>query len=334
MFDFTRFQSKLWPEWKAQFQINPNPGQYRFRPQEGGLSFYGTTDILIAEYILNNPSFTRLSETDKDQWAQTINRFQNSRTGWFQKTETLHYREHGTGYAVAALKLIDRHPIYQLKWKNKILNSPKTMERWIWHPNWSFIWATSHVISGVPAALAMVEEGNDKFFAWYFNWLDQHAHPESGFYHLGLIHKLGIRPHATMQELGGAFHMYYVYEYFRRQWPYSERIVDETLRLQHDNGLWDKKVTYCIDLDGIYSAIRSSRNANWYRKDEVKQAVEKYLATAARTLNDRDFLFRNYRDTHRLVGALAAIAECQKYFPELVHTIVPWRQSLDKACFI
>lgn len=334
MFDFTHFESTLWPTWKAQFKINSNLGQFRFRPQEGGLSFYGTTDILIAEYILNSSSFNKLSDAEKDRWAETINRFQNLRTGWYQKTETLHYKEHGTGYAVAALKLIDRRPKFPLKWKNSIIKSSEAMERWIRHPNWSFIWATSHIISGVPAALAMVEEGNDVFYSWYFDWLDHHAYPESGFYHLGIIHKSGIRPHATMQELGGAFHMYYVYEYFNRKWPYKERVVDETLRLQHENGLWDKNVTYCIDLDGVYSMIRSSRNANWYRKEDVRNAVEKYLKTAARTLNDRDFLFRNYRDTHRIVGALAAIAECQKFFPELVHTSVPWRQSLDKACFI
>lgn len=244
----------------------------------------------------------------------------------------MHYKEHTAAYAVAALKLVDRSPAYPLYWANDIIKSTQSMERWIKHPNWSFIWATSHIISGVPAALVIANEGTEAFFNWYFEWLNRHVDPQSGFWRLGLIHRLRKVPH--LHDMAGAFHMYYVYEYFQKLWPFPERIIDHTLRMQHENGLWDKEVTYCVDLDGLYCLTRSSRNANWYKKNEIESAVKRYLQTAERIFNDETFFFQAYQNTHRLTGALSAIAECQKFFPDLIRTKRPWLQSLDKACYI
>ncbi len=333
MYDFRKFERELFDKWMQQFKSGDGLGDFSWK-KGGPTSLYGSTDILISIFILDD---LLLSDSQRDQWANTINQFQNIKTGWYEKSFTFHYREHTTAYAVAALHLIDRKPKYPLSWKNNILKSKIAQEKWIrgdWRMLWSLIWPGSHVISGIPAILAMTNQGNKNFFDWYFNWLDNHADPNSGFYMRGIPHKLGIIRKPRMQDLGGAFHMFYVYEWFNRKWPYPEKVVDYCIQLQHQNGLWDKDVTYCIDLDGLYSMIRSSRNANWYRKDDVKQAVIKYLKTAEKTLNDENFLFTHYSNSHRLTGALAAIAECQKWFPELVKTAQPWKQTLDYACYI
>lgn len=327
-YDFTFFEEEMFPEWIKRFESGEKTGDYGYEI-DGPTSLYGTTDMLISKYDINQ---LHLTEDEKDEWAAIINQFQNPKTGWFEKKYTMHYKEHTTAYAVAALTLIDRKPLYPLKWKEDILKSKKAMKKWINHINWSLIWPGSHVISGVPAALAMTGEGTDEFFDWYFNWLDRNADPKTGYYMRGLIHR--FRKNPTKQELGGAFHMYYVYEYFNRSWPYAEKIVDWTLRLQHDNGLWDADVTYCIDLDGIYSLTRSCRNADHYREDDVKNAIIRYLETTEKIFNDKSFFFNAYKNSHRLTGALNAIAECQKFYPELVKTKNDWQQSLDTACFI
>ena len=134
--------------------------------------------------------------------------------------------------------------------------------------------------------------------------------------------------------MAGAFHFYYIYEYFKHPLPYPEKIVDWTLRLQHKNGLWDKNVPYCIDLDGVYSLTRASKAANAYRNRDVTRALEKTLDTIVTCLNDREFLFNNYQNSHRLVGALAAVAEIQNYLPDRVSTPKPWRNQLDVAPYI
>jgi len=328
--DFRRFQEEFFRPWVEQFRSGDGPGEYSFK-KNGPTSTYGTTDMLISRYIVGDLD---LSETEKDGWAAVINRFQCPETGWYRKRYTFHNREHTTAYAVAALYLINRRSAHPFHWAAHILESRSAMERWIEKVNWSIIWPGSHIVSGVPACLLMTGAGAEDFYDWYFNWLDENADPRSGFWCRGLAHRLKIIRQPTKHEMGGAFHMYYIYEYRKRRWPYPERIVDHTLRLQRKNGLWDRDVTYCIDLDGVYCLTRSSRNAGGYRSDEVRAACGRYLAAAERILNDREFFFGRYNDSHILTGALAAVAECGLFYPEMVRTSRPWRQSLDTACFI
>jgi hypothetical protein len=331
MYDFTRFEREFFPEWIAQFRSGDRIGDYSFA-KGGPTCVYGTTDMLISKYIIND---LELLDAEKDEWASCINQFQNPDTGYYQKTYTLHFKEHTLAYAIAALYLIDRKPQYPMHWKNNIIQTVDQREAWIRkEPKWSVIWSASHVVSGVLAALAMTGEAPDEFIDWYFGWLDREVDPKSGFWRRGLIHNLSFWKQAGLHDMAGAFHMYYIYEFFHRQWLYPEKIIDHTLRLQHTNGLWDKDVTYCVDLDGLYCLTRSSRNANNYRAADIRKAVEKYLQTAEKIFNDKEFFFNAYGNSHRLTGALAAIAECQKFYPELVKTSKPWRQSLDKACYI
>ncbi|MBN2157626.1 MAG: hypothetical protein JW776_16385 [Candidatus Lokiarchaeota archaeon] len=333
MYDFREFERELLNRWMQQFKSGEGIGDFSWK-KNGSTSLYGTTDMLISKFIVGH---LNLTEIEKDEWAGIINSFQDPITGWYKKTYTMHYKEHTSAYAVAGLHLINRSPKYAFSWKNKIIQSEKARKGWIsgdWRLIWTFIWPGSHVISGIPAMLAMTKQAEDEFFNWYFNWLDKQADPHSGFYLRGIPHRLGLIRNPTMRELGGVFHMLYIYEWFNRKWPHAEKIVDQCIRLQHENGLWHKDVTYCIDLDGLYSMIRSSRNANWYRKEEVIQSVCRYLETASYIFNNEEFFFKEYSNSHILTGALAAIAECQKWFPELVKTTKLWTQSLDYACYI
>ena len=326
------FLEEMLPEWIAQFKSNDadGPGAYSYLPK-GPLCTYGSTDVLISRFITNQLTLT---EKDKDEWAEKINRFQDPKSGWYKKRYTLHFKEHTTAYAIAALKLIDRKPKYPLFWKDAILKDEKAMESWLNSITWSSIWNGSHVISGVPAALLMTGEGNERFYNWYFNWLDSETDTNSGFWRRGILHRMNILYRPNLHDMAGAFHMYYVYSYCNRSWRFADKAIDWTLKFQNSNGFWNGKVTYCVDLDAIYTMTRGCEILKGYRKEDIKNSVIKYLANAEKTLNNREFLFKNYPDSHRLTGALCVIAEYQKYFPEMVKTKKKWRQSLDFACYI
>jgi hypothetical protein len=334
MFDFSTFQEQIFPDWAAQFKVGQGVGEYSFN-KGGRVDSYGSADMFIMRYALDG--LENLDDGIRDAWAATINSFQDPTTGKFRKTYTPHFWEHTTAYCTAALKLADRAPVHPMAWKDRIIKDEKSMEAWTkqWHvAPWSLIWSGSHVWSGVPAALAMTGEGTEAFFNWYFKWFDAHVDPRSGFWRRGWLHRLAGNK-VTGNDMFGAFHMYYVYEYLGKQWPLPEKVVDWTLKLQLENGLWGKSpAPYCRDLDGIYCLTRSSRNAGGYRADDVRAAVEKFLVTAEKRLNDREFVFSHYTNTHYLSGAPVAIAECQKFYPDLVSTPKPWPVSLDKACYI
>lgn len=197
---------------------------------------------------------------------------------------------------------------------------------------WSLVWPTSHRASGVAAALAMTGEASDHWFEWFFEWLEKKVNPKTGFWELGWLQKLF--KYTSKHEMAGAFHLYYIYEFLKHPLPIPEQIIDATLKLQHSNGLWDKQVPYCIDLDGIYNLTRASRIANNYRKEEVCSALKKSLQTIVNCLNEKTFVFKNYQNSHRLVGALAALAEIQNFLPNQLYTPKRWKLVLDHSPYI
>ena len=340
-FDFRPFE-KMYPEWEMQFRAGPGPGAFSWK-KGGPTSLYGSTDMVFNRRILGTLD---PSETEKDSWAAEINRFQNPRSGWYRKRYTLHFRSHTAAYAAAALHLLNRRPAYPIRKAGKVGRSPETLKRWMRRIPWSIIWPASHEVAGMPAIPILTGDiGRDvpaadenpaarRFLESWKAWLDEEVHPETGFWSRGILQRLGLRPALSRQEMGGAFHMYYIYEAMGWPWALPEKVVDAALTLQGSNGFWDKDVSYCIDLDGLYCLTRSSRNAGDYRADDVKQACILYLSQAEATLNDRDFLFTRYDNSHRLPGALAAVAECALFYPELVRTERPWTQTLDLACYI
>lgn len=116
-----------------------------------------------------------------------------------------------------------------------------------------------------------------------------------------------------MHQIGGAFHVYHVYQCFSDGspespfvglgWPHSAASVDATLSAQdNSSGVWGGKhewserghwgtVSSCIDLDGVYTLGRAAKTASLgdepYRWEEVEGACGKYLRTAAFLLNNR-----------------------------------------------
>ena len=122
MYDFRTFERELLPKWMEQFKSNEGLGEFSFEIG-GPTSLYGTTDMLISSFILDD---LLLSENQRDKWAKVINQFQNPKTGWYSKKYALHhFKEHTSAYAVAALFLIDRQPKYPFSWKYDILKSEK-----------------------------------------------------------------------------------------------------------------------------------------------------------------------------------------------------------------
>ncbi len=315
-------------EFIAQFKAGTAIGDYSYKKGKTSPDLYGSSDILMTLYIIGD---LHLDEDEKLSWIETLQSFQDPKTGWFKEKETWHFKEHSTAYCIAAMDLLGGKPKYPLKFIEK-MNTKEKINKWLKRMFWSLVWPTSHRGSGVAAALAMTDEAPEGWFDWFFEWLEKKVNPKTGYWQLGWIHKLFKI--TSKHEMGGAFHFYYIYEHLNRPIPHPKSIVDTTLKLQHKNGLWDKKVPYCIDLDGVYSLTRASRLANDYRKNDIIEALEKTLHTIVSRLNDKEFVFKNYRNSHRLVGALAALAEIQNYMPNYLQWPKKWKLVLDHSPYI
>lgn len=335
------FQEYLF-DWVDSFKIDQKTGNYTVLRTKAKPSLYGITDMVFNLSIPDQIEafFSSHPNENKEGWISYIQSFQNPDTGWFKESLInygMHFKEHSTAFSIAALDLLGGRPNHPLKIAER-LNTRRKVENWLKKtPEWGLLyWPGSHRGGGLAASFATLGLDyypHDKFFEWYFDWLDERADPEVGFWRLGWIHSLK-KDKLTKHELGGAVHYYWVYEFIGHPLPYPEKIIDATLRLQNDLGLWDGDVSYCIDLDAIFCLTRSCRQAGGYREEDIKKALEKYVSYTIPTLNDKKFLFSQYVSAHKLTGCLEALAEVQKFYPDLVKTASPWVETLDKTPWI
>jgi len=326
----------LLSEWVGSFKISEELGQFSVKTDSKKASLYGICDMVFNLSITNE--FDRYLEShneSKEEWIKTIKSYQNPKTGWFKEgliNYGMHFKEHSSAFSVSALKLLGSKPEFEFKIA-KELNSKKKIENWLRKtPEWGLLyWPGSHRGGGNAAIFATLGPKyypNEKFFEWYFDWLDDKADPEVGFWRLGWIYKLK-KNRLTINELGGAIHYYWIYEFFNHPIPHPEKIIDSTLLLQNEYGTWHKNHSYCIDLDAIFCLTRSSKQTNGYRENDIRAAIIKYYDYIIKRMNDKDFLYTCYRSAHTLTGYVCAVAEIYKFYPELLKLPRPWIQTLD-----
>ncbi|MFX0074397.1 MAG: hypothetical protein ACFE96_03070 [Candidatus Hermodarchaeota archaeon] len=332
-YNLNNFLTNLF-KWVNSFRVNNQSGFFSVKQNQKSPTLYGLTDMVYNLLIPNqlDDYLAKYTELSKDEWIEKIKSFQNSKTGWFKEPRFnfgFHFKEHSSAFATSALKLLGAEPSFEFNIREK-LNTQAKVNNWLKRsPEWGLLfWPGSHRGGGVASIFATLNRApHNNFFIWYFDWLDKKADPKVGYWRIGWIYKLKKR--LTIHELGGSIHYYWIYEFLNRPIPYPEKVIDSTLALQNDKGLWDGDVSYCIDLDAIFALLRCQRLVPSYRNQDITEAILKYLDYTIPSLNDRDFLFNRYDNSHKLTGCLGAIAEVYKYHPELFDLPKPWIQTLD-----
>ena len=335
-YDLDGFITNLY-EWIDSFQIDQKSGHFAVMKGDKKPSLYGLTDMIFNLKITNefDTYFKNHDFEHIDNWIKIIQSYQRPKSGWFKEgliNHGFHFKEHSSAFAVSTLKLLDAGPIYNFKVAKK-LNTQKKVEKWLrTKPEWGLMyWSGSHRGGGIGSIFATLGPDHyphERFFEWYFNWLDKKADPEIGFWRIGWIHKIK-KNRLTKQELGGAVHYHWIYEFFKHPFPYPEKAIDATLLLQNEKGTWHKDFSYCIDLDAIFFMTRCCKQTKGYRKDDIQASLIKYLDYVIDKVNDKNFLFETYVSAHKLTGYVCAIAEIYKFMPEVFDLKMPWIQTLD-----
>jgi hypothetical protein len=345
--------------------IYPLMGNFSLYREDTIPDLYGMIDAVYTLYALDLLA-ERTNCSSREAWAAQILDCQDEK-GWFSRRNLRgHPREHATAYAIAALKLLEVEPdeqyvarIRPIEAIKPILIDRDNFLRWIkwldfrltpWDIlnkklGWHYIWRGSHVGGGVPAIVGMtrglVEEwwpGQvelDEWFTWYFEWLDAHVNSETGYWQRAFWNLFYRKP--TLIDMGGAVHFFWIYEAMNWAFPYPEAVIESTLKLQKDNGLYRDR-PFCIDLDGNFCLIRSYLQLSEERKsiyrDRVYNSAERNFEAIVKALTKKP-LEEIYDDSHGLPGALAALAECAKLSNfKYIDAIRNWHSPLDKAWWL
>jgi len=383
-FDFTHFEDVLFPQWQALFVSgDAGSGEYSYKAHHA-TSVYGVTDMIYALHAAGQlgslPKATRL------RWADTINRFQNHSTGFYevQDFEQVHvanppfanFTWHGSGAAVETLKLLSdaggdgeaispplEPPIVFAAVDEMLAAGPVVWAEFVdhWLTGYDDVWRGSQAVQSLAALVKLTKSRHrpesEPFGEWLLTSLNASISPDTGMWD-------GTPPQDKKHQLGGAFHIYHVYQCYLGEaaaaggsWsPHARAAVNTTLAAQHSGpdkaGIWGKvekwserdqwgAISTCIDLDGVYTAARAALavaaqdGGAPYRWADVEQACRDYLQVAEFLLNNETFVLDKYaKNTHVLHGPMYAVAECQLHFPDLVATRRPWRRWTDASSCI
>jgi len=343
----------------------PLSGQFSLYRDAAESDLYGMLDATYKLYTLGRlPQKT--DEASREVWAKRILDCQDDQ-GWFTRRNLRgHPREHATAYAIAALHLLQIESgedyvsqLTPLVAFLPLLTNHAAFLRWInvldfrFDPRsilkknlgWHYIWRGSHVGGGIPAVVGMTQHlfeqwwpgqvDVDQWFAWYFEWLDAHANPRTGYWQRAFWNLVYHKP--TLIDMGGAVHFFWIYEALGRPFPYPKAVIESTLALKRTNGLY-KDHPFCIDLDGNFCLIRAylqlpAEQQAQYR-ERVYRSAEKNFEAIVKALLERP-LEEIYPDSHGLPGALAALVECTK-LPNFKYAdaLASWQHPLDKVWWL
>jgi hypothetical protein len=104
---------------------------------------------------------------------------------------------------------------------------------------------------------------------------------------------------------------------------------------QLPSGGWTQDGMAYLNVDGIFQVTRPAVQLGRIRWTEVRASCDRLMALVTGALNDEVKLLGSVSSTsHNLPALVAAVAECQKQFPDMIKSTRPWPMCLDTVPYI
>jgi hypothetical protein len=313
----------------------------------GKTDLYGSADMVFVLWILGELE-NRTTAEGRREWVSVLQSFQDRRTGLFQPGQVAaEGTMHATAFATAALRLLGSRPRHPHAWAEPLFADPEAIRRWVHSFRWNQIWSGSHEL-GAAAAVIDAPEGIDlpeKWADWTLAALTEKIDPRTGFWKNGVLDRIWRRP--TTVDLGGAAHFWWIYHHLGHPIPHPEKVVSHILALQRETGLWGARLFNGAHPQGIdFDALNGLRlawlhlpeEARSARRGQILAALDRYACAADAHLNQDGSVERLFRTSHKLVGALNALAELDLLHRTLagapkLETPVPLRSALTEVAW-
>jgi len=121
----------------------------------------------------------------------------------------------------------------------------------------------------------------------YFNLLDEHQDKTTGYWGHGK---------SLFRKAYGAAHLYLFYDYFEREIPFVDRILDSTLLLHARNGLAETaEGGACEDYDLIEIYLRVLKQTNYKRDEVISKLITMRKTILVNTNSQGGFPYKFYR---------------------------------------
>jgi len=327
LFDMRGFVHWILAEYEPSIRLPGGAGRYPRQPGQSTPALYGVADMACTLYTINalHPSVT-----ERAQWADAFELFQNPETGWFlEKDPKTLTPQHNTAFALAAMQLLDLIPRHQVKMGTEYFQIRTYLNSLNWRTG---VYPDSHKGAGVGSIYALVPAlHSPDWFAEYFATCDKLFDPKNGL--------MGRDKPAEgdIDQVGGTFHYSFLYQFFNREMLYPEKRIDTVLGLHRPDGYWSPSNHLWMTLDAIYLMTRTLRYCP-HRFEDVRASVRQTLQVLQRDVfspEGRKETFSKVDGVHSLTAAISIVAEAQQFLgAREVITDWPLKLVLDRRPFI
>jgi hypothetical protein len=289
-------------------QYDQSTGGFRFSPVSP-VSLLGSSCAALAAEILG--ALVHWPAQQVEAVVAHIRRHQKA-DGWFEdpylqaphgsNLDQGYLHAHVTFLATMALDALGRRPGIPLHFLHTWQDDDRLYE-WIDRLDWTNPWRESNWVEWIGYWLLADQDirrdrlplAEDRFppgFKGLMRWLREHQDPETGYW--------GSPPFPPrtrlLHQMAAAYHHYVFFYATGQPIRFLERIVDNTLALQQEDGLFTPDRAGggpCEDLDAV-DILANMRRLTSYRRAEIESALQRALeALLANQKSNGAFLFRS-----------------------------------------
>lgn len=267
-------------------------------------SLYASCDVAHLRTVMGEDLETSLTPAEREAWVAEINRFALP-DGTYGPGRAKISPLHANGMVIGALGVLggqQRHVVELYEG----FDTPAKVAPWLESLDWHRQWSGAHLFWGGMHCFSMSRRSTPAWREAVFDWLDAHLDPQTGWW------CRGIAPASPVEPLGGAAHIWPIYQHQGRRFPLPERVLDSILALQKPDGSWIEYGCY-LELDALYGLAYMRTLAPDYRPEAVLEAArrhgEGFVARWPAFLEQKP-------DLHVLLGAVGTFGLLQQLLPD------------------
>lgn len=303
-------------------------GAYR-KDRVSRCDLYSSCDVAILRAIMGEDLIATLSAGQRGEWCGHINGFASPVDGSYRDDALRHSSLHANGMVIGALGALGGKQAWPVTLYSAF-DSAEKVHPWLDSLNWTRAWPESHAFWGGIHCFSFSARATLAWRESVFAWLDANADPRTGWWRCGI-------PHADRnQGLGGAVHLFPLYEHHVRRFPLPACVIDSVLALQLPAGNWldrpDIHIMHYLELDALYALAFMGKLERAYRRSDILEAVERYAGLVRR------YYARHARELftlhpHMVLAAVGVFGLLQQLLPERFVDSVPWTDIFSDRRF-
>ncbi len=255
-----------------------------------------------------------LDDNERAAWVDHINSF--ARPDGTYQCYKHHSPEHANGMVVGALGVLGGRQVYPVQLYNEF-DTPEKAPRWLEQIDWQAQWSGSHLFWGGMHCFSMTSRCSDDWRRAVFDWLDAELDPATGWWRRGVPPADWL---PELQPLGGAAHIWPIYQHHHRRFPLPERVIDSILSLQKPDGCWLGYGNY-MDMDALYGLAYMTTLVPHYRRVDILAAASEHGKGLVEAWPG---ILEGKPDLHMLLGAVGGFGLLNQLLPETYPDDRPW----------